>query len=163
MIDAETIEYFNFFCKEGGYKYISLERSFCGPSLPIMFKFFCKKYPEEPEAKQPVPNSYQIAERVISHPSKIYESIFQLFFKIYSAAVSNFVTQHLTVGGVYLVNSITNTLLPKMVGLDMFALFRERHPDVAKLLVDIPVAVCKIVELGMKGSFLVARRIYRHL
>lgn len=74
--------------------------------------------------------------------------------------MSNFVTHHLTVGGVYLVNSITNTLLPRMVGQDMFALFRERHPDVAKLLVNVPVAVCKVVELGMKGAFFYARRIY---
>ena len=50
-IDAETHEYFHFFCKEKEIKYISLERAFCGPSLPIMFKFFSKKYPNDPEAK----------------------------------------------------------------------------------------------------------------
>lgn len=53
LIDDETVEYFQFFRKEGSSKaegafhYISLERSFCGPSLPYMFRFYASKYPEE--------------------------------------------------------------------------------------------------------------------
>ena len=45
-VDHEVVEYVDFFKKRANLKYISLERSFCGPSLPYMFEFFAKKNPE---------------------------------------------------------------------------------------------------------------------
>ncbi len=62
-IDEETHEYYKFFMdqifivdgKKVQYKYISLERAFCGPNLPVMFKFFCQKHPEDKEAKEAIP------------------------------------------------------------------------------------------------------------
>ncbi len=93
-------------------------------------------------------------------PPRIYECVFQLFLKIYQSAISNFTTHHMTVGGMYLTNSITNTIYPRLKGLDMFKPFKERHPDVAPLLEGVPIVVCKVVELGLKGAFFIARRIY---
>lgn len=49
-IDSETADFFAFLVKETPYKYISLERSFCGPTIPLMFKFAAQRYPEDPEA-----------------------------------------------------------------------------------------------------------------
>lgn len=58
------------------------------------------------------------------NPPRIYDSVFKLFVKIYSAAIANFVTHHLTVGGMYLVNSITCASIPRLMGQDLFASFR---------------------------------------
>ena len=58
-------------------------------------------------------------------------------------------------------NSITNSSVPRLKGTDMLAGFKERHPEVAQLVRDIPILVCKVVELGMKGAFFVARRTLR--
>ena len=44
-IDAETADLFAFLVKETPYKYILLERSFCGPTIPLMFKFAAQKVP----------------------------------------------------------------------------------------------------------------------
>jgi glucokinase len=61
LIDDECVEYFNFFRKEAAkaenpFSYISLQRSFCGPSLPYMFRFYLSKHPEE-QTNDPVPTS----------------------------------------------------------------------------------------------------------
>ena len=92
------------------------------------------------------------------NPPRIYDSVFKLFVKIYSSAIANFMTQHITTGGMYLVNSITNVSLPRLMGTDMLASFKERHPEVAQLVEKVPIMVCKVVEMGMKGAFFVARR-----
>lgn len=86
--------------------------------------------------------------------------MFNLFVKIYSAAIANFITQHITTGGMYLVNSITNVSLPRLKGKDMLASFKERHPEVRKLVEGVPIIVCTVVEMGMKGAFFVARRTF---
>lgn len=53
------------------------------------------------------------------NPSAIFENVLRLFLKIYGAAISNFVTQHMCVGGLILVGSLTNSLLPKIKGKDL--------------------------------------------
>jgi glucokinase len=82
-----------------------------------------------------------------------------LFIKIYSEAVANFTTQHVATGGMYLIGGITNSIFPKIQGSDMFATFKKNHPEVESLVKDVPIMVCKVVELGMRGAFFIARRI----
>jgi glucokinase len=162
-IDEETNEYFNFFKKEAGLPYISLERSFCGPSFPYMFRFFAQKYPEDEEAKGEVPSPEAILARaIVAEPPRIYDSVFRLWAKIYSEAIANFIAQHLTVGGMYLVNSITKVSIERLKSIDMLANFRACHPEVAKMVEGVPIVVCKVVELGMRGAFFVARRTLIH-
>lgn len=87
-----------------------------------MFRYFCQKYPEDKEAKEEVPTPEQIFKvAVAENPPRIYDSVFNLFVKIYSSAIANFITQHITTGGMYLVNSITNVSLPRLKGKDMLA------------------------------------------
>ena len=47
-VNDEVVEYVKFMQEALKIKYISLERSFCGPSLPIMYKFLAQKHPNIP-------------------------------------------------------------------------------------------------------------------
>jgi glucokinase len=66
-----------------------------------------------------------------------------LLIKIYSATIGNYISHHMCIGGIYLVGSITNTLLPKLQGVDILASFRERHSEVANMVIKAPIVVCK--------------------
>ena len=37
--------------------------------------------------------------------------------------------------------------------------WKERHPEIARNFQDLPILVCKEVDLGLKGAFVMARRI----
>jgi glucokinase len=49
--------------------------------------------------------------------------------KFYSAAIANFMIQHMTTGGVYLVGGLTNALISKIEGNDILKEWKERHPE----------------------------------
>ena len=57
-------------------------------------------------------------------------------------------------------NSITNVSIPRLVGTDMMASWKERHPEAAFIVDKVPIVVCKVVEMGMKGAFYVAKRTF---
>jgi hypothetical protein len=46
--------------------------------------------------------------------SEIFQNVFRLFMKIYEAAIGNFMAQHMCIGGLVLVGSLTNGILPKI-------------------------------------------------
>lgn len=158
-VDDETREFNEFMLKETNYKYISLERSFCGPTIPYMFRFFANKFSEDAEAKE-TPTSEQIIVKAVEpNPTRIYESAFNLFLKLYSAAIGNFLSQHMCTGGIYLVGSLTNSIISRIKDTDFLAGFKNRHPEVAHVIEKIPIVVCKEIDLGLKGAYFVARRI----
>lgn len=49
--------------------------------------------------------------------------------KFYSAAIANFMIQHMTTGGVYLVGGLSNALISKIEGRDILKEWKERHPE----------------------------------
>lgn len=55
-----------------------------------------------------------VLEIVKENSTIVFKKVFSLFVKFYSAAVANFMIQHMTIGGVYLVGGLTKTLLPKI-------------------------------------------------
>ena len=65
-------------------------------------------------------------------------------------------------GGLYLIGSLTKSLVPKMKGVDLMKGFRERHPEIVSIIDKTPIAVCNEVELGLRGAYWVARNIYQH-
>jgi len=67
--------------------------------------------------------------------------------------------QHVAFGGMYLIGGITNSIFPRIKDTDMFSEFKKNHPEVEILIKDVPIMVCKVVELGMRGAFFIARRI----
>lgn len=46
-------------------------------------------------------------------------------------------------GGIYLVGSVTNSAISKMKGVDFLEQFKVRHPEVAHVISEIPLVVCK--------------------
>jgi len=44
----------------------------------------------------------------------IFENVFKLFLKIYSAAIGNFISHHMCTGGLYLVGKLTNSFISKI-------------------------------------------------
>jgi glucokinase len=94
------------------------------------------------------------------NPPLVYQKVLELFIKIYSSAIATFMAGHLTVGGIYLVGSLTNSVLPKLKGRDLFEGFKTRHPEVAKMVENVPIITCKETELGLRGAFFIAKRIF---
>jgi glucokinase len=89
----------------------------------------------------------------------IFESAVNLLIKIYSSVIANFIVHHMCVGGVYLVGSLTNSLIPKIRGVDILASFKARHSTVADLVSKPAIIVCTDLDLGLKGAYFVARSI----
>jgi len=48
------------------------------------------------------------------NPTEIFQNVFRLFMKIYEAAIGNYLAQHMCIGGLILVGSLTNGILPKI-------------------------------------------------
>lgn len=48
--------------------------------------------------------------------------------KFYSSAIANFMIQHMTTGGVYLVGGLTKSLIQKIKQKDILEGWKLRHP-----------------------------------
>ena len=92
-------------------------------------------------------------------PELVYQKVLELFLKFYSAAIGNFMIQHMTTGGVYLVGGLTNAFLGKIEGRDILKEWKERHPEMKKVVEKIPLLFSKEIDLGLKGSVYVAIKI----
>lgn len=129
----------------------------------MMFKFAAQRYPEDAEASETPTSEKIVSVGVGADAPRIYKEAVDLLIKIYSAAIGNFITTHVCLGGLYLVGSLTNSLLPRLEGVDILKGFRERHPEVEHLVKKAPLLVCKEIDLGLKGAFYVARSILKDL
>jgi glucokinase len=49
----------------------------------------------------------------------VFKKTVDLFLKIYSTAIGNFLVQHICEGGIYLVGSVTKAILPLMKKIDI--------------------------------------------
>jgi len=129
-----------------------------------MFQFFARKFFEDPEAKHENVTSELLIQRATAENApRIYKEALNLFLKIYAAAVGNFLIHHMCVGGVYLAGSLTNSVLGELLRRDFLKEFRERHYEIAGLAAKVPILVCKELDLGLKGAFYVARRVFNDL
>lgn len=92
--------------------YASLERSFCGPAIPIMYQFFASKHPDLPGADLK-PTSEEILINFIANPNEenLYKKTCDFFLELYCNAISNFIITHMCTGGLYLVGSLTNAII----------------------------------------------------
>lgn len=124
-----------------------------------MFKFYSQKYPEDSEAQLKQPTAeFIVSEGVKENAPRIFTSVISLLLKIYSAAIGNFISHHCCLGGLYLIGSLTNSLIPKIKDVEWLADFNKRHFDI-ELTKITPVIVCKEIDLGLKGAFFAARKI----
>jgi glucokinase len=92
-------------------------------------------------------------------PSLLYKNVFKLFMKIYESAIGNFLAHHMCTGGLILVGSLTNGILDRLLEMRLLEEWKARHVEFRNNIEDIPIVVCKEVDLGLKGAFVMARRI----
>ena len=79
--------------------------------------------------------------------------------KIYEAAMGNFMAHHMCVGGLVLVGGLTNGILGKIQNMKLLQEWKKRHVQFEKNIENVPLIVCKEIDLGLKGAFVMARRI----
>jgi glucokinase len=82
--------------------------------------------------------------------------------KFYSAAIANFMIHHMTTGGVYLIGGLTKALFAKIQERDVLKNWKERHPDMVNIVENIPLIFISEIDLGLKGSFFLAKKIVSH-
>lgn len=104
-------------------------------------------------------SEYIIQQCIKQRPLPVFSKVYSLFIKLYSSAIANFMIQHLTLGGVYVVGGLTKTLLPKLVTEDILKSWKDRHPEMKELVENIPLVFCKEVDLGLKGAFVLAKKL----
>lgn len=75
-----------------------------------------------------------VQECIRESPDLVYEKVFELFMKLYSAAIANFMIQHMATGGVYLVGGLTKALVGKIKGTDILNNWKERHADMVPII-----------------------------
>ena len=128
-VNEQTAEYLNFLCKTLNIPYASLERSFCGPAIPIMYQFFASKHPELPGAELK-PTSEEILQKFVANPEEdnLYKKTCEFFMDLYSNAISNFIITHMCTGGLYLVGGLTNAIIEQMKKKNITAGHNQRHP-----------------------------------
>lgn len=99
-------EFYNYMKKETNQEHIVLERMFCGPAVPFMFKFFAAKHPDRPEAKDS-PTSEEIFTLGVKSPDSIHRMAVDLFVSIYSEFLGDTALRTLCYGGLYLIGGMT--------------------------------------------------------
>ncbi len=83
-----------------------------------MFQFYSKSHGNTEQYENLT--SEEIVVNIMKNNSEIvYEKVFQQFMKFYSSAIANFMIQHMTTGGVYLVGGLTKGLVNKFLGTDI--------------------------------------------
>lgn len=90
-------------------EHIVLEKMFCGPTIPHMFKFFAERHPECPESKDQ-PTSEEIFKRGLAEPDSLHRKCIDLFLDIYLEFLGDTSLRTLCYGGLYLVGSLTLSL-----------------------------------------------------
>jgi len=155
-------EYHNFVLEENPeikerIGYLSTERSFCGPGIPNMYKFFCKKEGVKPEDW----TSEQIIQHALAKDCKICIKVLELFVTLYAKEISNFALSSLPYGGIYLVGGLTECVSNYLINdpeSPWKTAFFSKGKVVNSVLEKFPVYIVKKEELGLLGSFVKAQK-----
>lgn len=154
-------EFYNYLRRELKLEHIVLERVFCGPYVPYMFRFFAEKHPEHPDAKDHPKDSHDVIGPGIARADSLYRKALDLFVGIYSSFLGDTFLRTLCYGGLYLVGGLSLSVAEYM--RDPKNLFMQeymkRRPYMADIFKDMPIVVGKEKDLGLAGAFVYARRI----
>lgn len=153
-------EFYNFMRKETKTDHVVLERMFCGPTVPYMFKFFAAKYPDHPNAKEN-PTSQEVFKIGLEKPDSLHRKALDLFVSMYTEFLGDTALRTLCYGGLYLIGDMSITVADYMKSptVTFFKKYTERRPYLEAVLSQIPVVVSKESDLGLHGAFVYARRI----
>lgn len=155
-------DYLNFVLEENpdikdDIGYLSAERSFCGPGIPNMYKFFCKREGVKAEAW----TSEQIIKHGLEKECKICIQVLQLFVTLYAKEVSNFALSSLPYGGIYLVGGLTECVseyLLKDPNCPWKSAYFSKGKVVNGVLEKFPIYIVKKEQLGLLGSIVKAQQ-----
>ena len=103
-----------------------------------MFRYFAEKFPEHPEAKEN-PTSFEIIDKcktltMEEKDNSLYYLTLELFLKMYTSAIGNFMANHVCRGGMYLVGSLSNSVANFLKERPIIEEFANRHPEVAGMI-----------------------------
>jgi len=155
-------EYLNFVLEEfpeikERFGYLSTEKAFCGPGIPNIYKFFCKK--DGIDAGEIT--SEQIMARALTKQDPQCLKTLELFSTLYAKEISNFALSSLPYGGIYLVGGLTNGV-SDYLNNDPLSTFKPSYFSKGKtinsLLERFPIYVVKQKELGLFGAFVKAQK-----
>ncbi|XP_051922220.1 glucokinase-like [Hippocampus zosterae] len=139
LSSSEDLEIMKFIEQESGQAVV-LERSFCGPAIPYIFKF----YPKSPEAQE---QSYEIISKGVAKQDEACERAVAFIWEVYMRVIITFTMLLLPKGGIYLVGSLTNSLIP----------YIKEHVDQLK------ARMLWLPDLGLKGARVIAQRIVEEM
>jgi glucokinase len=88
--------------KEEEEGYMEIEKAFCGPSIPLMYEFFCEKRGVKAEDLR----SEDVFEKGVREDGPCRETV-NLFLKIYGRIASDVALMTMPFGGIYLVGNMT--------------------------------------------------------
>jgi glucokinase len=136
--------------------YLSTERAFCGPGIPNIYQFFCKKEGVKAETLTPE----EINTRGLTKTDPICVKVLEFFSTLYAKEISNFALNSLPYGGIYLVGGLTNQVSEYL--LDSSSAFKDAYFSKGKvinnLLSKFPIYIVKAKELGLHGAFVKAQQ-----
>jgi len=137
--------------------YLSTEKAFCGPGIPNIYKFFCKK----DDMKAEDYTSEQIIQKALAKEDKQCMKVLEFFSSLYAKEISNFALNSLPYGGIYLVGGLTNCVA-EYIMKDETSPFKDSYFSKGKiinsLLARFPIYIVKTQELGLLGAFVKAQQ-----
>jgi len=155
-------EYLNFVLDEfpdirEKFGYLSTEKAFCGPGIPNIYKFFCKK--DDVEAREIT--SEEIIQRALAKEDPQCIKVLELFATLYAKEISNFALNSLPYGGIYLVGGLTAAVSEYLIN-DSSSPFRAGYFSKGKIINNLlerfPIYIVKEKELGLLGGFVKAQK-----
>lgn len=155
-------EYLNFVMDESPeikekIGYLSTEKAFCGPGIPTIYRFFCKK--DEVMSENLTPE--EIIQRGLCKSDKQCLKTLELFTTLYAKEISNFALNSLPYGGIYLVGGLTNAVADYMI-YDPESPFKAGYFSKGKVINSVlerfPIFIVKTIELGLRGTFVKAQK-----
>jgi glucokinase len=137
--------------------YLSTEKAFCGPGIPNIYRFFCKRVNEEARCL----TSEEIIQRGLSRADPMCFETLNFFITLYAKEISNFALNSLPYGGIYLVGGLTNCVAEYMMK-DPDSPFKTAYFSKGKtinaVLEKFPIYLVKEKESGLLGAFVKAQK-----
>jgi len=156
-IDIEYLE----FCMENvpevkEMNYLSVERAFCGPAIPTMYKFFCKREGVEPKDV----TSKDIFQDGLKKADPICVKVLEFYARLYGKEISNFACDTLPYSGIYLVGGMINSVRDYFIkdeSCPFLKSYFSKDKITNNVLAKFPIYIVTYDELGLLGAFVKAQ------
>jgi len=137
--------------------YLSTEKAFCGPGIPTIYRFFCKKVDQEPSSY----TSEDIIQKGLDKSDAVCREVLNFFIILYAKEISNFALNTLPYGGIYLVGNLTNCVgeyMMKDPDSPFKSAYFSKGQKINTVLEKFPIYIVKEKESGLLGAFVKAQK-----